>query len=276
MTILITILILGVMSVSLVSSQQMSWIITKRTGNWEKVEPQDFSTDMGPEKAELEFKASGIRLGYIRLTFNIDLQGTSGANITGKIIFRAEELEFEIRYIESFIPGIYGLNDKIANRLVIIHKNKVLTDTIEYANWPSDSRLNNRLYIWIWRSSDNTLTWIISDGYMQAGNNLGVFYNGSLNYNNEELTLTLTGMKEVTNGDGRLVAYLIYNELDASGAVFEEFQLSVLDYGFNSFFYFSISFFITVMTGHLLHRSLERELRIKAEALAKAKEKKKK
>jgi len=256
---MLLILLLPIISVY---GQATSWVIVERSGEWEKVEPEHLETKMNNQDATITFQASNIKLGYYRTTFVIDLSG-SGI-IYGELLFEIKELKFTIKYCEYYKPSFLGISDYINNTLY------VRADEYEYhlsndANSPLDSRLNTRLYIWIWRSSEEEVSWIISDGYIQKDGFGNIYLNGTLPYHGEELSFTLMARKHVKSGEGKLNAYLIYNEIDSSGNVFEDFELSTLDYGFNSLFYASLSFFIVVITGQLLHKILLREMKIETE-----------
>ena len=243
-----------------------SWVIISRSGNWEDVSPNHLATALDSLPAEVQLRASHIKLGYYRTTLKIDLSG-SGKTIFGEICFEIKEINFKIIYREVYKPGFLGLGDYINNTLIVLAGSDryVLTG---HAESPFNSRLNTRLYLWIWRSSLDRISWVLSDAYMQKSGVNHIYLNGSISYDGQDLTLDLSVKKWVQNGQGRLVAYLVYNEIDSSGTVFEDFKLTTLDYGFNSFFYASLSLFIVVIIGQVLHKILLRELGIGTRSVA--------
>lgn len=260
---LIIFILFTIMFLPYAYSQVTSWIIVDRTGNWENAEPTNLSTKLDSEDAYITFRASNIRLGYLKTTFVIDLSG-SAELIGGELKLRIEELDITISYKECYKPGIFGFNEYINNSIYIYAGgNEYYLSDEAYS--PKDTRLNTRLYIWIWRSDKDKISWVVSDGYLQRNGINNIYLNGTIPYNGEELTLTLSAKKWVIGGKGKLHAYLIYNDIDASGNVFSNFELSVIDYGFNSFFYASLSFFIVVITGQILYKILLKELRVQPE-----------
>lgn len=238
-----------------------SWTLIELTGDWDKVDITSLSSKMDNEGGKVTFKATHVKLGSYKTTLILDLSG-KGA-IVGKIIFEIVELNFKIEYTEKYMPGTMGFGDKITNELIIKYKGEWVVNEKQSATWPYDNRLNTRLYLWIWRSTENTLTWIISDGYLQKDSVSNIYYTGNITYYGEELTFTLSIEKMVERGEGKLEAFLIYNEIDSTGNIFHEYKLETIDYGFNTFFYMSLSLFIVVITGHILSKVLRREMEIK-------------
>ena len=215
-----------------------SWVLSKKVGKWEKTEITNIETKKGAETCELEFKATNVTLGAYETTFVIDLQG-SGV-ITGELTLEIIELGFKIRYLERYKPAALWIGEEIHNELEIIVDGERKVFVNQSAKWPYQTRLNERLYIWIWRSSNDKLTWVITDGYMQKTNGQ-LYYTGNITYYGEPLTMLLKAKKIVENGEGKLTANLIYNEIDSTGELHEKYELKTMDYGFNAFFYASLS-----------------------------------
>ncbi|PCN50767.1 hypothetical protein B6U99_02655 [Candidatus Geothermarchaeota archaeon ex4572_27] len=134
---------------------------------------------------------------------------------------------------------------------------------MQEAAWPMQSRLNGRIYLWVWRSGNDTVSWVVSDGYMLSEGPASLYFAGNLSFR-RSVTIELVVRKFVEGGEGALTAFLVYNKVDSSGEVYEDYRPATLDYGFNALFYATLAMFICTVVGHITARVLRKEAELRA------------
>jgi len=239
------------------------WVVISKFGDWEKTDPTHLITKSDNSNSSITIETRNITLGSYRTSFEIDLSG-SGL-IAGELILRISELNFTVKYFKSVKPSFLGLSNYVNSTLIIITPENTIALNGS-SKPPFESRLNNRIYIWLWRSGEHNVTWVVSDGYLQKVSEYvkrkigSIYLTGNITYNGEPITIQIICRKIVIQGSGKLDAPIILNDVDSSGKIYSKYELKTLDYGFNALFYASLSFFILVIVGQILHKMLLREM----------------
>jgi len=230
--------------------------VVDMVGDWDSIEDTYIKSKSSVGVSQVYLEAPGYRFGGWRGTLSIDLSTETGNNITGYIEVGVRELNISIKYIESFIPGSYGMGDKISNKLII----KVGEDIkrfSDHAESPYDSRLNTRIYFAI--ENVNGVLWIVvQDPYGKTGVYNEVYYSRNMTYDGSGITLYMKVYKDSGDKVGSIICNLLTNEVEDL-KTYDEIQLSTLDYGLNALFYLSMGFLIIAIAFNLIAGRVQRE-----------------
>lgn len=240
--------------------------IQEKKGDWKTIEDTFIESSYEKGEAYVVLVANDYKLGGWFGSININLKTETGNNITGYIKIYIQELDIEITYYESYIPGTMGFGDKISNKLIIRAGENIKT-YVDHGESPYDSRLNTRLYFSI-LNVNGTVHVIVQDPYGDSGYGpLKIYYEGNVSYTGIPVNLNIKVYKNSGDKDGSIECSLFLNDIE-DGKIYENAFVKNIDYGLNDLFYLSLDFLIIAIAFNLIASKVRR---VKGEAGTKVK-----
>jgi len=230
--------------------------VVNKSGDWDTIGDKIIKSKYEIGKAYVYLAAYDYVLGGWFGSLDINLYTETGNNITGYIEVGVKELNISITYIESYIPGTYGLGDKISNTLIInVNGTKKIFKSSAVS--PFDSRLNTRIYFSIENIGGN-LSILVQDPYGKTGYKKQVFVDIKIPYDKTPVTLYIKVYKDSGNAKGRIECPLFINDVE-DNKVFKKISIKTVDYGLNALFYLSMGFLVIAIAFNIIAGRIQKE-----------------
>ncbi|NIM45331.1 MAG: hypothetical protein GTN80_02385 [Nitrososphaeria archaeon] len=224
------------------------WRVEEGAGNWERLEPTAMKTAFDSSESFSSFQYSSKHFQSWVLSFDLLLETESAAETEGVFMVEVPEWNLEIEYHKV-------LGNQLSNTLIIRSPNGLEREESS-AQPPFQPRLNTQIYVWLWRSGEETVKWIVSDFY-QLGPQSGrqTIWKGNFTTSNFEVTLKYTLRKTPKDSNSGSAAATIYlSEVqEGSDQSVDEIETHPPDTGETSFF-FSLSLLLFTIVWSLMMR----------------------
>ncbi|MFQ5711477.1 MAG: hypothetical protein ACE5GD_06815 [Candidatus Geothermarchaeales archaeon] len=165
------------------------WSIVEKSGNWEVVEPLRMKTAFDSSKSSVTYQNLSRLFRGWTLSFDLSLETEEGTSTEGVFKIEVPEWRLEIEYRETLRASMAGLGNQVDNTLVIRASGESQRAGAS-ARFPQSSRLDTMIYVWVWRSGEDTVSWVVSDYYqLKPESKRQTIWRGNLTTDNFNVTL---------------------------------------------------------------------------------------